>query len=983
MAFVMSKKLIWLLGYIIIICSFPLNVKAQKYYFRHYDIGDGLIQSQVMSICQDKSKQIWLATLGGINCFDGKQFSAFTIDEGITDNSCYSLTLDKKGIIWAGGEKGATEFSEKGLKNYLFRDSKKRKIAGMMACDNQNGIWAMIGKRLFKLINGQWEVQTVTSDDERITSLKTNKKGEVFAAVFGAGIYKLENNQWKIYCDLSQRPKIHRVEDFVFDNANPDLLYFITDDSLYFANKGVVKSESPHLFKPLHPAFVCLLSDNESGLWIGTDNGACLLKNGGLTYFNDKNGFTNVRVFSMFKDLDNQIWFGTDGAGLFKYQNNTFLVYDKTQGLDNDVVMSLAKGKNDEVYIGSNGGKLLCYKNNTMVDLKLPRNKLASLRVNCLYEDRKGNLWIGTDNSGLWVKKGDEYTKLFTKTGEPPFVLSTTIYEDGSHNLWFASNNGTFYLEGDAIVKVSNLNYYCSSIAEIGKDSLLVGTPDGVRLIWNKSYDGGFPDILPKTTINCLAYSAPFIIAGTNEKGVAIYNSKTKAMQWISVKTGLNSNSIYNLLVNDGKLWIGTGRGVSIYSLADKNNRLQLKQIPVDGPVFESNLNAILKVKNEVWIGTTHGANTYPVSYGNSSASAPKIVIKNVQTYTSHKKNLHYSYYSGYRLPGNLSLPSSESHIVIEFQAVEFNAPTVLYQYMLEGLDKTYGKPMHNSSVDYPNLPHGSYVFKVKVASGDSSSSDVATYQFTVKPEFYETVLFKLAVVLLLLSAIFGFYFYKSYANRRKLNFIHQLKLQEQENVRRQTGEDFHDDLGNKLTRINMLSELLDKTMSPELETEKKLTEQIRASAIEMYMGTKSILWALNPENDHLDEIIKEIEKFGHSLFENMNIVFTVSSNNPATSEIKLPLGYSHNITLIFKELMNNVLKHSQANIVTFSCELASYNKICLTISDNGKGYQVDGAYEGNGLKNILNRAKKLNGEIIIDSCPGKGTTTKLIINTS
>jgi signal transduction histidine kinase len=148
-----------------------------------------------------------------------------------------------------------------------------------------------------------------------------------------------------------------------------------------------------------------------------------------------------------------------------------------------------------------------------------------------------------------------------------------------------------------------------------------------------------------------------------------------------------------------------------------------------------------------------------------------------------------------------------------------------------------------------------------------------------------------------------------------------------------------------------------------------------------MYLGTKSILWALNPENDHLDEIVNEIEKFGHSLFENMNIMFTVSSNGDGISDMKLPLGYSHNITLIFKELMNNILKHSQANIVTFSYQLVSNSRICLTISDNGEGYRIDQLYEGNGLKNIQNRTKKINGEIIIDSCPGKGTTTKLIMS--
>src|SRR5476651_2522879 len=100
------RRLILSLIHLIFVCFLSLNLNVQKYYFQHYDIGDGLIQSQVTSVCQDKNKQIWLTTLGGINCFDSKQFSAFTIDDGLTGNSCFSLTEDKKGIIWVGGEKG-------------------------------------------------------------------------------------------------------------------------------------------------------------------------------------------------------------------------------------------------------------------------------------------------------------------------------------------------------------------------------------------------------------------------------------------------------------------------------------------------------------------------------------------------------------------------------------------------------------------------------------------------------------------------------------------------------------------------------------------------------------------------------------------------------------------------------------------------------------------------------------------------------------
>jgi signal transduction histidine kinase len=488
---------------------------------------------------------------------------------------------------------------------------------------------------------------------------------------------------------------------------------------------------------------------------------------------------------------------------------------------------------------------------------------------------------------------------------------------------------------------------------------------------------------LAKEQINCLEYRKPFLIAATNELGVFIYNLKTKSTQKISTRNGLSSNAIYSMLLVNDELWIGTGRGVSKYNLTINGNECKLNLIPIVGLPFECNENAILKVKNDIWVGTTHGINVYPIFYSASSNSTTKIVIENIQTYTKNLRGLHYLYFNGYKLPGQLTVPSAESHIAIKFQAIDYNASKTQYQYMLDGLDNAYSKPSQNSFVDYPNLPPGDYVFKVKPVTANNSSSGTALYRFTVNPEFYQTILFNVGVILLLVSIIVSFYFYKIYLNRQKLNFIHQLKLQEQENVRRQTGEDFHDDLGNKLTRINMLSELLDKKMSPDLTEEKKLTQQIRSSAIEMYAGTKSILWALNPKNDHLDEVLKEVEKFGYSIFENTGIAFSTSPYKQATSEIKLPLGYSHNIALIFKELMNNILKHSDANVVTFSYELTSYNKICLTIADNGKGYDIDASHEGNGLKNVQNRTRKLNGELIIDSRPGKGTITKLIINTT
>src|ERR1700754_347839 len=97
---------------------------AQRYSFQHYDLVNGLAQSQVLAMCQDNEKQIWLSTFGGVNCFDGNQFNLYSIPEGLMSNANFTLACDSKGTIWVGGNYGLTAFTDKGLVNYRFKNKK-------------------------------------------------------------------------------------------------------------------------------------------------------------------------------------------------------------------------------------------------------------------------------------------------------------------------------------------------------------------------------------------------------------------------------------------------------------------------------------------------------------------------------------------------------------------------------------------------------------------------------------------------------------------------------------------------------------------------------------------------------------------------------------------------------------------------------------------------------------------------------------------
>ena len=97
-----------------------LSVSAQKYFFQHYDIESGLLQSQVTAITQDRNDQLWISTIGGINCFDSRQFTPFTVEDGLPDNASFAVTSDANGQIWSGNSKGITTFDQSGIKNFPF-----------------------------------------------------------------------------------------------------------------------------------------------------------------------------------------------------------------------------------------------------------------------------------------------------------------------------------------------------------------------------------------------------------------------------------------------------------------------------------------------------------------------------------------------------------------------------------------------------------------------------------------------------------------------------------------------------------------------------------------------------------------------------------------------------------------------------------------------------------------------------------------------
>ena len=198
-------------------------------------------------------------------------------------------------------------------------------------------------------------------------------------------------------------------------------------------------------------------------------------------------------------------------------------------------------------------------------------------------------------------------------------------------------------------------------------------------------------------------------------------------------------------------------------------------------------------------------------------------------------------------------------------------------------------------------------------------------------------------------------------------------KIREEEfmKLRQRTAEDFHDEMGNKLTRISILTDILRSKVSEKEDETHQLVSQIKENTNALYSGSRDIIWSLNSQNDGIYEIAEHIKDIGIEIFHDTAIDFEYS-HNIINTRLKLKLDFSRNLIMVFKEVYNNILKHSKATKVSVRLNLTDNGALEISITDNGVGFAADVIQKGNGVKNIKNRVNRMNGEVSIQSENGK-----------
>jgi PAS domain S-box-containing protein len=211
-----------------------------------------------------------------------------------------------------------------------------------------------------------------------------------------------------------------------------------------------------------------------------------------------------------------------------------------------------------------------------------------------------------------------------------------------------------------------------------------------------------------------------------------------------------------------------------------------------------------------------------------------------------------------------------------------------------------------------------------------------------------------------------------------ELRRTREARAVELERVRKRIASDLHDDIGSSLTQISLLSEVINQRVSGRDGAVAQPLAQIANSSRELVDAMSDIVWAINPQKDHLSDLTQRMRTLTSEVSTACDI--NVRFHAPEIDE-DMPLGANlrREVFLIFKESINNIVKHSGATVAEVEFRF-DRDQLFLRVSDDGRGFDVSDESEGHGLISMRERAQDMGARFEMQSSIGKGTTVILTV---
>ena len=326
---------------------------------------------------------------------------------------------------------------------------------------------------------------------------------------------------------------------------------------------------------------------------------------------------------------------------------------------------------------------------------------------------------------------------------------------------------------------------------------------------------------------------------------------------------------------------------------------------------------------------------------------------------------------------GKLHIPPRHRRIEFEFAVLSFNAPeNVQFRYRLKGFEDDWVAADTRPSATYQRLSSGDYTFEVMACNNDGEWSKTgAQLSLVVAPFFWQTWWFRLTVPGAFTFGVIAIVRYVSFRRLQKqLRVLEaQASLQKE---RARIAKDIHDDLGANLTQIAFLGELAHQDLG-EPEQVATRVEKISTTARLAIKSLDEIVWAVNPRNDTLAHLVDYAGQFAVDYLRLAGIRCRLDFPEQIPPH-ELSANLRHNLFLVIKEALHNVVKHAGATELWLRAGVTD-GALDICIEDNGRGFEnaPDDAL-ADGLRNMRQRMADIGGEIQWESRSGSGTKASL-----
>jgi ligand-binding sensor domain-containing protein len=972
-----------------------------------YTTADGLAGNTIDRIVRDSRGYLWFCTREGISRFDGYQFRNFGADQGlpVPDND---LVETPSGDYFVATGDGIARFrpTDPNPRFTVFRPTGPlRRSIQTLAADPAGGLWVGTRAGLYHLdpqgpsATRECRLRLVDIglpsqdfDDGSVEALLVDRSGTLWVGA-RSGLYRrFPNGQTEGTHGGLPHPDVTALledrEGRLWAGTRQGVCRILPDRSLSGRRPGEVCAAEPGLTGGV---IHCLHESSDGVLWAGSDGllMAWIPGIAGVSHYTARNGLPGegTPILAMSEDLARNLW--TGGFGAIRIAKGGFRTYSERDGLDSGFILSILEDRSGELWvvsIGANGRIFHRFDGTKFHPIRpdVPRAiKWGWGKGQITLQTRSGEWWIPTATGVFRFpplfdlhQPGSARPKAVYEAAHSIYV----VFEDSRGGVWMSFQvlatpnvptgaNGLarwdpttgvlrHYSDGDNVPQA-----LATAFAEDRAGAVWIGLSTGSLLRYS---DGKFRVLPPpngsSTWIHALHVDRGGRLWIATRNGATSIDPMAPESQPVTYTTavGLATNDVKCIVEDlDGRIYLATGHGVDRISLSPGTPPRICHYTTADGLARGELLAAFCDRKGALWFGTREGLSRLDPE-PEQPASPPPVFITGLRVRGAPRP---VSALGESDLRG-IELAPDQNQLELEFVSLRFGTgETLRYQYRLEGRDANWIPAGEQRTVTYASLAPGGYQWQVRALTADGVASErPATLGFTILPPIWQRWWMRLFASMLACAILYSLYRYRL------------TRLLEMERLRTRIATDLHDDIGSTLSQIAILSEVAQR--HPPGEDCGQPLVDIAGLSRELVDSMSDIVWAIDPEQDRLDDLTHRMRRFASDLFSYNGV--QVRFQAPGGEENPhVDADIRRQVFLIFKESLHNAARHSGCSEVDIRLRLDG-GWLELALADNGKGFDLARVRCGHGLASMAQRAKQLGGALAVDTAPGRGAVLAL-----